>query len=109
MTLILFMPISMQVDGAWHLRTNALLVLFSSISNWMLSSTVGCYVAANTTLDATAMLMRFTALSGLAVQWGAWSDAGMAKDDAVRGAMDAQLESRGLAKLCTPCRLRTPA
>ena len=64
------------------MRVNELFVLFSSVSNWMLSATVGCYAIANTLLDTSAELLRSAAVLGLAVQWGAWGDAGMAKDGA---------------------------
>jgi acyl transferase domain-containing protein len=73
-----------KVRGAWnlHLLTRAatldFFVLFSSAVSLLGSPGQGSYVAANAFLDALAHYRRARGLPGLAINWGAWMDVGMA-------------------------------
>ncbi len=72
-----------KVDGAHHLRAifapSDFLTLFSSASSTFGSAGQGNYAAANATLDALARSWSGAGENVLAIQWGAWSEAGMAR------------------------------
>ncbi len=71
-----------KVHGARNLREvfapPDFLVLFSSAAAVFGSSGQGSYAAANATLDALARKWSAAGEAVLSVQWGAWSDGGMA-------------------------------
>lgn len=73
-----------KVSGAWnlHLLTEALpldfFVLFSSGSAVMGAAGQGNYAAANAFLDGLAHYRAARGLPGLSINWGAWSEVGMA-------------------------------
>jgi acyl carrier protein/NAD(P)-dependent dehydrogenase (short-subunit alcohol dehydrogenase family) len=73
-----------KVDGAWtlHRLTRDLLldffVLFSSASTLLGGAGLASYVAANEFLDALAAYRRRLGLPALSIDWGPWSNTGMA-------------------------------
>ncbi|MEP6915116.1 MAG: type I polyketide synthase, partial [Acidobacteriota bacterium] len=83
-----------KVDGAWHLHRHTsnlpldFFVLFSSAVALLGSAGQGNYAAANACLDALAWDRKAQGLPALSVDWGPWSDAGMA------AALDARSRDR---------------
>ncbi|PSB67484.1 hypothetical protein C7B61_05920 [filamentous cyanobacterium CCP1] len=73
-----------KVQGAWNLHqlTQTLpidfFVTFSSAASLLGSPGQGNYAAANAFMDALAHYRRAQGLPGLSINWGPWSDAGMA-------------------------------
>lgn len=73
-----------KVAGAWnlHLQTRRLpldfFVCFSSVAALMGSAGQGNYAAANQFLDALAQARVAEGLPGLSINWGSWSEVGMA-------------------------------
>ncbi|NEQ68582.1 MAG: alpha/beta fold hydrolase, partial [Symploca sp. SIO2D2] len=73
-----------KVKGTWNLHKltqNVSLdffVCFSSISSLLGSPGQGNYAAANAFMDAIVHYRREMGLSGLTINWGAWSESGMA-------------------------------
>jgi aryl carrier-like protein len=94
-------PLPAKVQGAWnlHLLTRDMpldfFVLFSSAASVLGSPGQGGYAAGNSFLDALAHARRAEGLPALSVNWGPWSQAGLA---AVRGRGD-RLGNEGLASL----------
>ncbi|QSQ13842.1 type I polyketide synthase [Myxococcus landrumensis] len=91
-----------KVAGAWNLHTltqgDALehFVLFSSTASLFGARGQGNYAAANAFLDALARLRRSRGLPGVSLQWGSWSEVGMAAADERRGA---RLAEHGMTPL----------
>jgi phthiocerol/phenolphthiocerol synthesis type-I polyketide synthase C len=83
-----------KIDGGWNLHTRTkdrtldFFLLFSSVAAPVGSPGQGNYAAANAFLDGLAHYRRTAGLPAIAVDWGPWSDTGMA----ARGV----LGSRGL-------------
>lgn len=75
-----------KVQGAWNLHRLSLawplefFVMFSSGASMLGSPGQANYAAANASLDALAEFRRLQGLPGVAVNWGPWSDVGMAAD-----------------------------
>ncbi|MBV9489504.1 MAG: SDR family NAD(P)-dependent oxidoreductase, partial [Verrucomicrobia bacterium] len=73
-----------KVLGAWNLhsltaeRSPELFVLFSSMASLTGSRGQGNYAAANMFLDALAHHRRATGLPATTINWGAWSEVGLA-------------------------------
>ncbi|MFD4354067.1 SDR family NAD(P)-dependent oxidoreductase [Nocardia sp. NPDC058518] len=100
-----------KVRGARNLRSVfaplEFLVLFSSAAATFGSAGQGSYAAANATLDALAESWSARGERVLSIQWGAWSDAGMAvRHDAVArakasgfGVIDNELGTAVLGRL----------
>ncbi|MFD4358156.1 SDR family NAD(P)-dependent oxidoreductase, partial [Nocardia sp. NPDC058518] len=100
-----------KVRGAKNLRSvfapSEFLVLFSSAAATFGSAGQGSYAAANATLDALAESWSARGERVLSIQWGAWSEAGMAvRHDAVSrseasgfGVIDNELGIAVLAQL----------
>nr|AEU11005.1 NpnA [Nostoc sp. 152] len=73
-----------KVSGAWNLHTLTkhlpldFFVCFSSISSLFGSGGQGNYAAANALMDGLAHYRQSLGLPGLSINWGAWSQVGMA-------------------------------
>ncbi|MFQ5794227.1 MAG: type I polyketide synthase [Candidatus Bipolaricaulia bacterium] len=92
-----------KVAGAWnlHIQTQRLsqpldcFVLFSSIASLFGSPGQGNYAAANAFLDALAHYRQSQGVPALSVNWGPWSEAGMA----ARGDREGRLALRGIGSI----------
>ena len=92
-----------KADGAWRLHrafevhghAPDFFVLYSSLSAVFGAAGQGNYVAANAFLDALAHQRRERDLCATSVNWGAWSDIGMA----ARGQAAMRAGAQGLAPL----------
>jgi acyl transferase domain-containing protein len=73
-----------KISGAWNLHQHTLsrmldfFVLFSSAVSQLGSLGQGNYAAANAYLDGLAQARRSQGLPGLSINWGPWSEVGMA-------------------------------
>src|SRR5262245_3978605 len=80
-----------KADGALNLHRYSLhikldfFVLFSSAASVLGSACQGNYAAANAFLDALARHRQTEGLPGLSINWGAWSEVGLAAAGANRG------------------------
>jgi acyl transferase domain-containing protein/NADPH:quinone reductase-like Zn-dependent oxidoreductase/short-subunit dehydrogenase/acyl carrier protein len=92
-----------KADGAWRLHCALerdghrpdFFVLYSSLSAVFGSAGQGNYVAANAFLDALAQRRRNSDLPATSVNWGAWSEIGMA----ARGNTVSRAGAQGMASL----------
>jgi acyl transferase domain-containing protein/NADPH:quinone reductase-like Zn-dependent oxidoreductase/acyl carrier protein len=92
-----------KADGAWRLHCALakhghrpdFFVLYSSLSAIFGSAGQGNYVAANSFLDALAHRRRAADLPGTSVNWGAWSEVGMA----TRGSTMSRAGAQGMGAL----------
>ncbi|MEM8664630.1 MAG: SDR family NAD(P)-dependent oxidoreductase, partial [Pseudomonadota bacterium] len=79
-----------KIAGAWNLhqatRGSALdaFVLYASLTGLLGAPGQANYAAANTFLDALALWRRAQGLPALAIDWGPWSEIGMAADTSAR-------------------------
>ncbi|MFN6535672.1 MAG: SDR family NAD(P)-dependent oxidoreductase [Nostoc sp. EkiNYC01] len=75
-----------KIDGAWNLHLLSrdcpldFFVMFSSVASLVGSPGQGNYAAANMYLDILAHYRRHQGLPALSINWGPWSNAGMAAD-----------------------------
>ncbi|MEA5550940.1 SDR family NAD(P)-dependent oxidoreductase [Anabaena cylindrica UHCC 0172] len=73
-----------KINGAWNLHTLTakmpldFFVLFSSAASLIGSAGQSNYAASNAFLDTLAHYRQSQGLPGLSINWGAWSDTGMA-------------------------------
>lgn len=92
-----------KVSGAWNLHRGTLsepldfFVLFSSLASLLGSPGQGNYTAANAGVDALAHLRRSEGLPGLSINWGPWSELGMAAAQANRGQRAADFGLAGIS------------
>ncbi|MCW3841499.1 SDR family NAD(P)-dependent oxidoreductase [Micromonospora yasonensis] len=90
-----------KVDGAWHLHRATLdkdldfFVLFSSAAALLGSPGQANYATANAFLDALAHRRRAQGRAALSVNWGPWSEAGLA----ARPDRGGQLAGQGIASI----------
>ncbi|HVV72266.1 MAG TPA: KR domain-containing protein, partial [Verrucomicrobiae bacterium] len=86
-----------KITGAWLLHRGLadanldFFVLFSSSSSLLSSPLMGAYSAANAFLDALAHYRRGLGLPALSINWGTWSETGMA----TRFTQERKLERHG--------------
>lgn len=91
-----------KIPGAWNLHTLTLdapldfFVLFSSAASLLGSPGQGNYVAANAFLDALAPYRRAQDRPALSINWGPWSEVGLAAAQSNRGE---RLVFRGLGNI----------
>lgn len=92
-----------KADGAWRLHAGIesrglrpdFFVLYSSLSAMFGAAGQGNYVAANAFLDALAHYRRALGLPATSINWGAWSEVGMA----TRSNTVSRAGAQGLASL----------
>ncbi|TMC22115.1 MAG: SDR family NAD(P)-dependent oxidoreductase [Chloroflexi bacterium] len=92
-----------KVAGAWHLHTKTLtqaldfFILFSSAASLIGAPGQCAYASANAFLDTLACHRRARGLPGLSINWGAWTQVGLAAAEKVRGERLAQRGMAGIA------------
>ncbi|HKQ08266.1 MAG TPA: type I polyketide synthase [Blastocatellia bacterium] len=90
-----------KVAGAWNLHTLTMdarldfFILFSSVASLLGSAGQGNYAAANAFLDCLAHYRRSKGLAALSVNWGPWSEVGLAAE----GDRLERLAARGIGGL----------
>jgi myxalamid-type polyketide synthase MxaB len=95
--------IAPKIEGAWHLHqlTQDLpldfFACFSSIASLLGSPGQGNYAAANAFLDALAQHRQALGLPGISINWGPWSEGGMASNLDSRA--QARLAAQGIATI----------
>jgi acyl transferase domain-containing protein/acyl-CoA synthetase (AMP-forming)/AMP-acid ligase II/acyl carrier protein len=91
-----------KVAGSWHLHTKTLaqpldfFILFSSAASLIGSPGQGAYASANAFLDTLASHRRAMGLPGLSINWGPWTQVGMAAAETNRGQRLAQRGTAGI-------------
>ncbi|MEH1773539.1 type I polyketide synthase [Nostoc sp.] len=87
-----------KVEGAWHLHTLTqnqpldFFVMFSSIASLLGNAGQSNHAAANAFLDALAHHRQAQGLTGLSINWGAWSQVGAFAERQ----LDEQTKTRGI-------------
>lgn len=80
-----------KVQGAWHLhaetrdRDLAFFVCFSSVASLLGSPGQGNYAAGNAFMDALVHYRRGLGLAGQSINWGPWTESGMAANELTLG------------------------
>ncbi len=98
----LFEALAPKVDGAWNLHTLTapdeldFFVLFSSVASLLGSPGQANYAAGNAFLDSLAHLRRAAGLPALSINWGPWSEIGLAAAESNRGD---RLAQRGVGSI----------
>ncbi len=88
-----------KVDGTWHLHMLTqdialdFFVCFSSAASLLGSPGQSNYAAANAFMDTLMQQRRKAGLPGLSINWGAWSEAGMAAH------LQARVAAQGMAMI----------
>lgn len=91
-----------KVDGAWNLhratteRDLDFFILYSSIASLVGNAGQGNYAAANAFLDGLAAFRQELGLRGTSINWGPWSQVGLAAARSDRGQ---RLDERGLLNI----------
>jgi acyl transferase domain-containing protein/acyl carrier protein len=94
-----------KASGSWnlHLATKGLaldfFILFSSSASLLGAPGQGNYAAANAFMDALAQYRRSQGLPGLSINWGPWSEDGMAGSLSARD--QSRLSSQGLSRIAS--------
>ena len=92
-----------KIDGAWNLHRLTqqmpldIFMLFSSAASIIGWPGQGNYAAANAFLDALAHQRRLEGATALSINWGPWSDAGMAAN--LTGGRQQQFAAKGLGTI----------
>jgi NAD(P)-dependent dehydrogenase (short-subunit alcohol dehydrogenase family)/acyl carrier protein len=80
----LYKVMAPKLDGAWNLHSLTLgddldfFVMFSSVASFLGSPGQAAYAAGNAFLDGLANYRRSIGLKALSINWGPWSETGMA-------------------------------
>jgi acyl transferase domain-containing protein/NADPH:quinone reductase-like Zn-dependent oxidoreductase/acyl carrier protein len=84
-------PFAPKVNGAWHLHELTaespldFFILFSSVAAFIGSAGQANYAAANAWLDSLAAYRRSIGLPAISINWGPWSEVGLAAERTDRG------------------------
>ncbi len=94
-----------KVQGSWYLHTLSenlpldFFVCFSSVASLLGNAGQANYAAANAFVDALAHQRRAMGLPGLAINWGAWSEVGLAAEMAQRAEVESLSPQEGVELL----------